>query len=45
LTFQVTANLERDSQVELQVLDARTGRRLAESVVAVAATVVVEEEL
>jgi len=45
LTFQVTRNLDRDSQVELQVLDARTGRRLADAVAAVAAPVVVEEEL
>ncbi len=45
LTFQVTRNLDCDSQVELQVLDARTGRRLAEAVAAVAAPVVVEEEL
>ena len=45
LTFQVTANLGRASQVEVQVLDARTGRRLAESTAAVAAPIVVEEEL
>jgi hypothetical protein len=45
LTFQVTANLGRESQVEVQVLDARTGRKLAESVAAVAAPIVVEEEL
>jgi hypothetical protein len=45
LTFQVTANLDRGSQVDVQVLDARTGRRLAESVAAVAAAIVVEEEL
>ncbi len=45
LTFQVTSNLERDSQIELQVLDARTGRRLAEAVASVAAPVVVEEDL
>ena len=45
LTFQVTSNLESDSRVEVQVLDARTGRRLAESVASVAAAVVVEEEL
>ncbi len=45
LTFQVTRNLDRDSQVELQVLDARTGRRLAEASAAVAAAVVVQEEL
>jgi hypothetical protein len=45
LTFQVTVNLERDSQVEVEVLDARTGRRLADSVASVAAPVVVEDEL
>jgi PglZ domain len=45
LTFQVTANLEKDSRVEVQVLDARTGRRLAESVAAVAAPIVVEDQL
>jgi hypothetical protein len=45
LTFQVIRNLDRDSQVELQVLDARTGRRLADAVAPVAAPVVVEEEL
>ena len=45
LTFQVIANLDRDTQVEVQVLDARTGRRLAGSVAAVAVPVVVEEEL
>ncbi len=28
LTFQVTANLERDTTVEIEVLDARTGVRL-----------------
>lgn len=45
LTFQVISNLERGAQVEVQVLDARTGRRLAESSAEVAAPVVVEEEL
>jgi hypothetical protein len=45
LTFQVISNLERDSQIELQVIDARTGRRIAESVAAVATPIVVEEEL
>lgn len=45
LTFQVTRNLDRDSQVELQVLDARTGRRLADAVASVAAPVMVEEKL
>jgi hypothetical protein len=45
LTFQVISNLERDAQVEVQVLDARTGRRLAASAAAVATPIVVEEEL
>ncbi|MBX7132281.1 MAG: PglZ domain-containing protein [Fimbriimonadaceae bacterium] len=45
LTFQVISNLERDAEVEVQVLDARTGRRLAGSVAKVAASVVVEDEL
>jgi hypothetical protein len=45
LTFQVVSNLERNSQIELQVVDARTGRRIAESVAPVAAPIVVEEEL
>ena len=45
LTFQVISNLERDAQVEVQVLDARTGRQLAESIAAVAAPIVVEEDL
>ena len=45
LTFQVISNLDRDAQVEVQVLDARTGRQLAGSIAAVAAAVVVEEEL
>lgn len=45
LTFQVVSNLQRNSQVELQVVDARTGRRIAESTAPVAAAVVVEEEL
>lgn len=45
LTFQVTANLDPNTQVEVQVLDARTGRRLADSVAAVAAPIVVEEDL
>jgi hypothetical protein len=44
LTFQVVSNLERNSQIELQVLDARTGRRIAESVAPVAAPIVVEED-
>lgn len=44
-TVLTSANLDRDSQVDVQVLDARTGRRLAESVASVAAPIVVEEEL
>jgi len=45
LTFQVTSNLATGSDVELQVLDARTGRKLAASTVAVSAPVVVEDSL
>jgi hypothetical protein len=45
LTFQVVANLDRKSQVEVQVLDARTGRQLAQSVAAVAAPILVDDEL
>lgn len=45
LTFQVVSNLQRNSQIELQVVDARTGRRIAESITPVAASIIVEEEL
>lgn len=45
LTFQVTANLNAGGEVDLQVLDARTGRKLAASTVAVAAPIVVEDSL
>ncbi len=45
LTFQVTANLAAGSQLDLQVLDARTGVRLGSSSVAVAAPIVVEDDL
>ena len=45
LTFQVTANLERDTAVEIEVLDARTGVRLGGAEANVAAKIVVEDEL
>jgi hypothetical protein len=45
LTFQVTANLTGGTDVDLQVLDARTGRKLATSTVAVSAAIVVEDSL
>lgn len=45
LTFQVTMNLERDTAVEIEVLDARTGVRLGGAEAVVAATIVVEEDL
>ena len=45
LTFQVTANLERDTAVEIEVLDARTGVRLGGAEANVAARIVVEDEL
>ena len=45
LTFQVTQNLGTDTEVELQVLDAQTGRMLASSSAQVAAPVVVEDRL
>jgi hypothetical protein len=45
LTFQVTANLERDTTVEVEVLDARTGVRLGGVEANVAAKIVVEDEL
>lgn len=45
LTFQVTTNLERDTAVEIEVLDARTGVRLGGAEAVVAATIVVEEDL
>lgn len=45
LTFQVTANLERDTAVEIEVLDARTGVRLGGAEATVAAKIVVEDEL
>ena len=45
LTFQVTANLERDSTVEIEVLDARTGVRLGHAEANVAVPIVVQDEL
>jgi hypothetical protein len=45
LTFQVTANLERDTTVEIEVLDARTGVRLGGAEANVSAKIVVEDEL
>lgn len=45
LTFQVTANLAASTNIDLQVLDARTGRKLAASTVPVSAPVVVEDSL
>jgi hypothetical protein len=45
LTFQVTANLERATSVEIEVLDARTGVRLGGAEASVATRIVVEDEL
>ena len=45
LTFQVTANLAAGDEVTLELLDARTGRKLAASTVAVAAPITVEDSL
>lgn len=45
LTFQVTANLERDTAVDIDVFDARTGVRLGGTDARVAAKILVEDEL
>jgi hypothetical protein len=45
LSFQVTANLSPGSNVAIEVLDARTGRKLTASTVRVAAAIVVEDSL
>jgi hypothetical protein len=45
LTFQVTANLERDTAVDIEVFDARTGVRLGGTEATVSAKIVVEDEL
>jgi hypothetical protein len=45
LTFQVTANLSKGDRIDLQVLDAATGRTLAKQTAAVAASIIVEDDL
>lgn len=45
LTFQVTANLAAGSEVALELLDARTGRKVAGTAVPVTAPVIVEDSL
>lgn len=45
LTFQVIANLGAGDAIALQVLDARTGRKLTSSTVDVKASIVVEDSL
>lgn len=45
VTFQVTANLAKGDKIELQALDAATGRTVARQTVSVAAPVTVEDEL
>ena len=45
LTFQITKNLAENTQVDLLVLDARTGRKLGSSSVPVSSSIVVEDEL
>ena len=45
LTFQVTSNLDKASQVELHVVDAASGMELAMTTVRVSSPVVVEEDL
>ncbi|MDQ6877192.1 MAG: PglZ domain-containing protein [Candidatus Dormibacteraeota bacterium] len=45
LTFQVTANLERDTAVDIEVFDARTGVRLGGTEATVSAKIVVEDDL
>jgi hypothetical protein len=45
LTFQVTTNLERDTAVDIEVFDARTGVRLGGAEATVSAKIVVEDEL
>jgi len=45
LTFQITKNLGQHTEVDLQVLDARTGRKLASSSAPVSSSIVVEDEL
>lgn len=45
LTFQITSNLGAGTEVEVQVLDARTDRLLDVTTATVAAPIVVEDEL
>jgi hypothetical protein len=45
LTFQITSNLGAGTEVEVQVLDARTDRLLEATTATVAAPIVVEDEL
>ena len=45
LTFQVTANLERDTAVDIEVFDARTSVRLGGVEAIVLAKIVVEDDL
>jgi hypothetical protein len=45
LTFQITVNLERNSAIDIEVFDARTGVRLGGTEATVSATIVVEDEL
>jgi hypothetical protein len=45
LTFQVTANLERGTALDIGVFDARTGVRLGGTEATVAAAIVVEDDL
>lgn len=45
VTFQVTANLAAGDDVSLQILDARTGRKIATSTVGVAVPITVEDSL
>jgi hypothetical protein len=45
LTFQVTTNLERNTTVEIEVLDARTGVRLGSVEATVSAKIIVEDAL
>ena len=45
LTFQVTANLERNTSVEIEVLDARTGVRVGGAEASVSTKIVVEDDL
>jgi hypothetical protein len=45
VTFQVTANLAKGDKIDLQALDAATGRRVAKQTVSVAAPVIVEDDL